>query len=194
MTYPEARHIADRLVELLSPVCARIEIAGSVRREKPEGIKDVELCVIPCLESLVKRPGLFDDIITEIVPHNDLAEFLSHGSMPGQRLKGQPTGKYLQYLLHESFTGMKGINLDLFVCTPETWGVNFTVRTGSRDFSHGLARRWCSFGYTSREARLHHRDGEIAHIPEERDLFDLLRVAWVEPKDRHDASAVRGIR
>lgn len=40
--YAEAHSIALAVLELLRPHCIRIEIAGSIRREKPE-VKDIEI-------------------------------------------------------------------------------------------------------------------------------------------------------
>ena len=40
--------ITERLVSILAPFCERIEIAGSLRRLKPE-VGDIELVVIPKL-------------------------------------------------------------------------------------------------------------------------------------------------
>ena len=49
--YEVMRKQAEALRELLAPACARIEIAGSIRREKPK-VKDVELVAVP----LPQRP------------------------------------------------------------------------------------------------------------------------------------------
>jgi DNA polymerase/3'-5' exonuclease PolX len=46
MKYQEALKIAQETVELLRPHCERIEIAGSIRREKPEP-NDIEIVAIP---------------------------------------------------------------------------------------------------------------------------------------------------
>ena len=46
MTLERAKEIAEKVVSQLSPYCERIEIAGSVRREKPFP-KDVEIVCIP---------------------------------------------------------------------------------------------------------------------------------------------------
>ncbi|GAF93472.1 unnamed protein product, partial [marine sediment metagenome] len=46
MIYEEAKQIADKYVELLRPMAKRIEIAGSIRREKPF-VGDIEICMIP---------------------------------------------------------------------------------------------------------------------------------------------------
>lgn len=156
---------------------------------KPTGIKDVELCVIPAYREA--PAGLFD--LTDV--RSCLADFLdTWPSLLGGRIKGKPTGKYMQFLLPESLADQQGFKLDLFICSPETWGVNFTVRTGSAQFSSALAARWSAFGYTSKDARLHHRDGTVADTPEEESIFKLLRLEWVEPRDRHDGSALRSLK
>ena len=42
----KAKKWADRIVEILAPHCDRIEIAGSIRRQKPT-IGDIEVVCIP---------------------------------------------------------------------------------------------------------------------------------------------------
>jgi hypothetical protein len=49
MNYDAALAIAERLKADLAPYCTRIEIAGSVRRQRPQ-VKDVEICAIPLQE------------------------------------------------------------------------------------------------------------------------------------------------
>ena len=46
MELQKAKAIAEELKALLEPVCQRVEIAGSIRRQKPE-VGDIELLVIP---------------------------------------------------------------------------------------------------------------------------------------------------
>jgi DNA polymerase/3'-5' exonuclease PolX len=41
----KARRIAEELVKILRPACSRVEIAGSIRREKSE-VKDIELVAV----------------------------------------------------------------------------------------------------------------------------------------------------
>ncbi len=50
MKLDKALEIAERTKKLLAPYCERIEIAGSIRRKKPE-VKDIELVAIPKLEN-----------------------------------------------------------------------------------------------------------------------------------------------
>ena len=46
MELDKAKVIADKVVAKLSPYCERIEVAGSVRRQKPV-VNDIDLVVIP---------------------------------------------------------------------------------------------------------------------------------------------------
>ena len=201
MDYPQARGIADRLADLFRPYCDRAEIAGSIRREKETGIKDIELCVLPKILTFEAppTPGLFEELARtepETYTQNELAEYLD-SSLPtfGERVKGQPDGKYVQFLLYEEFAGLPGVKLDLFVFTPENWGLNFTIRTGNSDFSHALLARANGLGYHSSGARLvRDSDNHVMETPEEIDVFNLLRLAWVEPKDRIDGRALRSLK
>lgn len=176
MKLSDAQSIAWRLIAELQPVCERIEVAGSVRRRKEE-VKDIELCVIPAMGT----GGLFDDS-----PYSKLGQYLaSSPAALGQCIKGKPEGKYLQYLLPE------GVKLDLFVCSPATWGLNFTIRTGSAEFSRAVLTRANRLGYHSSEAQLHHYDGTVAKTPEERSVFDVLKLRWVDPWERTGPEKVR---
>jgi DNA polymerase/3'-5' exonuclease PolX len=47
MTLEEARDTALDLIREISPFCKRVEIAGSVRRQKEYHIKDIEIVIIP---------------------------------------------------------------------------------------------------------------------------------------------------
>ena len=155
MRKDEAKKIADKYIELLKPYCERIEIAGSVRREKPE-VKDIEIVAIP------------QDLIGFSREVNKL-----------QKIKGEPTGKYTQRKLPE------GINLDLFISNRRNWGLIFAIRTGSADFSHKiLACGWVKAGYKSENGILK-KNGQEIEIREEKDLFDLIGIPFVDPRLRY---------
>ncbi|GAH73129.1 unnamed protein product, partial [marine sediment metagenome] len=46
MELEKAKVIAENLKSLLAPVCEKIEVAGSIRRQKPD-VGDIELLCIP---------------------------------------------------------------------------------------------------------------------------------------------------
>jgi DNA polymerase/3'-5' exonuclease PolX len=157
MKLEDALNIASNVVGQLSPYCSRIEIAGSVRRQKPE-VKDIEVVCIVVPERL-----------------NDFAQVVNQW----KKIKGEPTGRYTQRLLPE------GINLDLFIARPENWGLIFALRTGSANFSYRiLATGWVKLGYKSVNGMLT-KDGQQIPVREEEDLFELLDIPYIDPNQRN---------
>jgi len=156
MQLEEAKKIAEKYVDLLKPFCYRVEIAGSIRREKPE-IKDIEIVVIP----------------------KDLAG-LSKLVNSWKKIRGEPTGRYTQRILPE------GIKLDLFIAFKENWGNIFAIRTGSAEFSWKvLAKGWVKAGYKSVDGFLRDKNNKIIELREEKDLFDLIGLDYIEPAKRY---------
>lgn len=163
MIYENAKKIADNIVEQLKPHCQRIEIAGSIRRKKSE-VKDIEIVLIP-------KPfetGLFESGIASIINK-------------WQKVKGEinQNTKYTQRILPE------GIKVDIFFANEKNWGLIFAIRTGSAEFSHKvLAVNWVKKGYKSIDGYLT-KDGQVIFISEEKDLFDLLEIPYIEPEKRN---------
>lgn len=78
MKHTEAYQIATRIKAELQPHCERIEIAGSIRRNKPE-VKDIEIVAIPKPYEI----GLFESGIASVVNN-------------WQKVKGELPCKYTQ--------------------------------------------------------------------------------------------------
>jgi DNA polymerase/3'-5' exonuclease PolX len=160
MRLNEALLIAEKVKDMLSPHCERIEIAGSIRRKKPE-VKDIEIVAIPKPYDV----GLFESGIATVVNN-------------WKKVKGQLPCKYTQRILPE------GIKLDLFFATKTNWGMIYAIRTGSEEYSHKvLARKWTSLGYRSQGGHLYIDDKKI-DFPEEKELFDLLNIKYQDPEFR----------
>jgi DNA polymerase/3'-5' exonuclease PolX len=165
----QARVIARTIREELEPFCDRIEIAGSIRRRCPH-VGDIEIVAIP------KRVTI-DLLGEESVPHPAFCDLVYRWPA----VKGRPDGRYTQRVLPE------GINLDLFMATPDNWGLILAIRTGSAAYSHQvLARGWVRSGYTSVGGMLV-RDYGSPPVPvrEEEDLFRLIGLDWSEPWQRN---------
>ncbi len=162
--YSEALSIATEILEQLKPHCIRIEIAGSIRREKPE-VKDIEIVAIP----KPYETGLFESGLASVVNQ-------------WEKVKGEMkygVCKYTQRILPS------GIKLDLFMCQESNWGLIFAIRTGSADYSHKvLASGWVERGYHSVDGNLTQR-GKTYDVREEIDLFNRLSIPYVEPKYRN---------
>lgn len=186
MNYLIAKHFADELIVGLAPSCLRIEVAGSVRRKKPE-VKDIELVCIP-------RPG---------APRPEFGQkpFLSHlehalhemeqAEMLGSRIKdGQ---KYKQIVINTKGLGFittELFKLDLFIVRPETWGVQFAIRTGPAEFSHRLVTKQEWGGLLPDHMKV--EDGllwdtetrQVIPTLEEQDFFAAIGLEWFEPTER----------
>jgi len=126
MEYQEALSKALKIQSEISPLCERAEIAGSVRREKPTDIKDIELVVIPKLTTTTDMFGSPSGIESQL--ESGLAYLM--GFWRATSVKWGE--KYKQIIFPDA------TKLDLFIVTAETWGYQFAIRTGPADYSHWL--------------------------------------------------------
>lgn len=136
MEYKKAYPIAISVLKRLEPYCVKIDVAGSVRREKPE-VKDVEVCCLPCLEHET-------DLFGTVLGTGRSKDFIKTVKSLGIILKGKPEdGRYVQIDL------LEGIVLDLFIPQPTDYIRQLIFRTGSADYSHKviavacLRKGWC---------------------------------------------------
>jgi len=173
----EAESIANKVRQHLSPAMDRVEVAGSIRRRK-QVVGDIEICGIPAdRERLI---GLLADLGKHIKPGVP-------GAVPWTP---KVEAKYLRVRLAE------GMNLDVFLGTPENWGGLFMMRTGSGaspDGNTGIFGRWkkLSGGGRMTECMPTMPTGEQLWIPEEQDFFDLLEMDFVPPEERIAKGAIK---
>lgn len=169
MELNQAKAIADRVVSLLAPHCERIEIAGSIRRKKPE-VGDIE---IVCITKKIMHPRTAATI--------PVPGFIYAVSNLGIKRKGEAHTKYMQRFLPEP----DGIMVDIFTAVPDNWGYIFAIRTGSADYSHRwLANGWVKHGYKGEDGFLT-KGGEVVPVREEIDLFNLIKLPYCEPENRN---------
>lgn len=173
MEYQKALEIANKWVSELAPFCEKIQIAGSIRRGKPE-VKDIEIVCQPKNEPVIDMFG------NEIAQFSALESYLSQV----QNVRFVKNGeKYKQIRLPE------GINLDLFIVTPPAqYGVILAIRTGPAEYSHWLVTPkrqggGCPSFLKVKEGALHN-NGKTLLTPEEKDFFEALGVPWTPPDQR----------
>lgn len=176
MSLPFARVLARKMVDLLEPYCDRIEIAGSIRREKPD-VGDVE---IVCIPKMVTMTNLLGESISHREPSDISAALIIDGFVLAKN------GDHFK----QAHLPNGAINFDIFLTTPECWGMIFTIRTGSADFTHRLVTPRSQGGMMpsylqAKDGRIVEREtGNKLDTPEEADVFKALKVEWIEPKDR----------
>lgn len=161
MKYEKIKRIAETYKQLFKPFCERIEIAGSIRREKAEP-NDIELVAIPKRQAGRVRTELYDFM------QRAGYEFIKNGD------------RYKQINLPE------GVKLDLFLCNKNNWGNIFLIRTGCWEFS-----RWMmgfkinEFGYKASDGCLWNmKTSERLSCYEEKEIFKLVEMDYIEPRDR----------
>lgn len=173
MTYAEAKRLADQLLAELSPVCERIEIAGGVRRMKPDP-HDIELVAIPKTEPM---KDMFGAVVGRRSLLNQFVEDNYFVDKGGDRYK--------------KIVLMSDISCDLFIVLPpfRQWGVQFVIRTGPAEFSHRVVTLRKHGGCLPSDCRV--KDGavwnandQIIPMPNEMDFLNFLGLGWIEPKER----------
>lgn len=179
MKLADARRIAERLVSEMSPYCERIEIAGSIRREKAE-VKDIEIVAVPRWTVDTEKIQLFDvaqvNLLYRWATHN--LRWIKPGTAEIVDWMPKADGKYWRALVDE------GIKLDLFITTLEQWGIIFMIRTGSAEYSRGLMTyaKLCT-PYRVQDGHLT-LDGQPVPTFEEEDVFAALGTEYVSPRER----------
>lgn len=170
---------AYELKNALSPFCERIEIAGSLRRGKPE-VGDIELVFIP------KMDDRQIDFFTS-APVDTASEKIT-GLLNDEVISKRPNvngdftwGERNKLAIHAS-----GIPVDFFSTKADNWWVSLVIRTGSKETNLAL-----TMGAQKKNATLNAygcgvtwSDGSITKATSERHVFEMCGVAYQEPQFR----------
>ena len=204
MILSEALTLADKFTQLLEPVCIRREVVGSVKRMKPE-VHDLEIL-------LIQKPGYpapeFGKSKEIYKTHLDklLAELQRDGVL--QTAIHPADGDKLKRREICGTNFITGFNLELFIVTPNTWGLQNMIRTGNSWFSHRAVTNQNTIavekfdpmrtarGFLPNDLRYIKgkdiasgescikRGDEILSLPEERNVIELIFGTWIRPQDR----------
>ena len=184
MRLEQAKVIANNIKRYLSPGCIRIEIAGSVRREKTE-VNDIEFVAIPDLRTPRPRFGEKKPFKT------DLDRILDDMRRQGENEPIKGGDKYKQFWLIQD--GEKVIKIDLFLVTPPAqWGVQMVIRTGpnkpENNFSQWMVTHKSMGGalpdeYCVKDGAMWMGDVALS-TPTEEDFFIRCGLKYMEPGER----------
>ena len=171
--YTQVMRVADVLMDSLRPHCHRLEIAGSLRRQK-EMVGDIEIVAVP-------------------IPHTDLIGDPLETSQVDDWLTNKPLTLHKNGNKYKAFSfewqPRMWFKVDLFLQPdPRTWGWNYMIRTGSMDFSKKMVLPQRHGGYKPEWASIEGarvwREGKVLDTREEAMVFDLWGMDFVLPKDR----------
>ena len=177
-TWPlqQAREVGEELISLLLPACERIEIAGSIRRQRSM-VGDIELVVVskeaPSTSLWLWRPRL-DARILELIGEGVLNYRLNK---KGARTFG-PLNKLLVHIA-------SGISLDLFSTTEENWGMAWIIRTGPAEFNIKMMSRFITLRMRGHAyGGVTDQHGNELPCPDEETVFRLMGWRYRPPEER----------
>lgn len=196
----QARERAIKLVETMRPYCERVEIGGSIRREV-ESVKDIEIVAVPKMEFAPVEDQVRDlfgsppkapenvNLLHFWAVKSSGVRWIKTGTRDIVDWQPKPDAKYYRGLL------TCGMKLDLFLATPENFGLIFAIRTGSKDFTAALVTHARTVGFPSVDGYLTRSlgDGSTERIatPDEQTVFEVLGLEYVEPRDRQGWESLR---
>ncbi len=152
---------AQKIVDGISPYCSRIEIVGSIRRRK-ENVNDIDIVLV--------WEGAGFGLITFFKKHGILK---STGGDRIIKFKWPP----------------KMIPVQLFQTDEARWATSLLIRTGSADHNIMMCTRAQTMGLKLAVSKglldcSRYPEHPIPGITTERDIFEALKMDYVEPKDR----------
>jgi len=152
-TFPlaEAEAVARGILEALRPHAERIEIAGSIRRRRPQ-VHDIDIVAIA---RRVSGRLLFGDSTLEESAFCEAALDLSDAGDGDQKL--ECVGDKIIRCIH----GDSRISVDIYLAMPESWATLLLIRTGSAEHNIRLCTRARELG-----GKLH-ADGSGLELPGE---------------------------
>jgi DNA polymerase/3'-5' exonuclease PolX len=193
MLLETAQRLYTDLHAALAGHCARFEVAGSVRRIRPEP-KDIEVVAIPLTGEYTVR-NLFEEE-QRIIAINHLDDALAMLFAARTWSIGDRNGPNWKRLQHAD-----GEICDLFISDAAHWAYTYTIRTGPGDFSTALVKRAHALKMFFKDGLLHNHppqfhDGralpcplgerckQVIELREEPDLFTALRMPYLTPQQR----------
>lgn len=170
MQLKRARVIAEQIVERLDFYCERIEIAGSIRRQRPQ-VNDIDLVILP-------KPG-------------HLLAIKERCAVSCARI----TDGDQNAIFRLNLNAIESIQLDLFFAhpaasdlltsTPGSFGSLLLCRTGSKEHNIWLVehakrvgRKWNPYH------GVYAADGQLIASESEEDIFRALDLEFMPPERR----------
>jgi DNA polymerase (family 10) len=159
-----ATKYAEQIARVLSPYAYRIEIAGSIRRRRPE-CHDVDLVIIPRDRMALEKRALLN------------AQGLEWGGAIFRVMT--KIGVQLDlYYAHQ------GVN-DMFAPRPSNWGTVLLCRTGSAQHNIALCEAAKARGlHWNPQHGVMDAEGRCVACETEEAVFAALGMEFVKPEDR----------
>lgn len=173
-----AQQAACRLVDLLRPFCDQVEIAGSIRRQRPY-CRDIDLVLLPKRTSAGKLTPLFLDFLRRSDKWT-----LPEAMDPPKAPKLTPDSKTVQ--LHSR--ARSGFKAELWLATDDNFGWIHHLRTGDEDWTTALVNVVQPWGFRFQKGRLWRTNSAedpkfwtAIPTPTEAAMFETLELELPKP-------------
>ena len=160
LSLKEAQAIAEQTKTSVASYCEKLEVAGSIRRQKPT-VHDVDFVAIA-------ESDLGWQKITQTLKHHK-AKLLCSGNSVIKALVPCEKGVF---------------QVDFYRAQPNTWGIHLLVRTGSAEHNTWLASLAISKGMRIKYSQGLVKDDFVIAGETEQSVFEALGLPIPEPPQR----------
>jgi DNA polymerase (family 10) len=160
LSLDEAKETAEQVKTAVAAHCDKIEIAGSIRRQKAK-VHDIDFVVV------AKSDSEWQKISEEL-----------------KRIKAKPhcQGNSIIKALLPIKNGL--LKVDFYRAQPSTFGIYWLIRTGSADHNMWLASYAISRGFRLKYSEGLLKDDKVISGENEKDVFEALGLPFPEPQTR----------
>ena len=171
--------IANRFINLLAHSCEKIQIAGSIRREKSD-VGDIEIVAVPKMAD-VPTGNLFGDMMKGSLLDIAIEDAIFRNEFYFDTILPKNGDRPKRFICDK-------VAVDLFIASPDNFGDILFIRTGDADFSRlavterksgGLMPSWLKH----KNGRLWNGNNQVVCATEE-DFFAAIGIQFVKPKIR----------
>ena len=175
-TRPMTLSFADKCVEKLLPwlrsISIKAEVAGSVRRRRPD-VNDLDFVCVPILK-------IESDLLGQVVGVKDETAEAIRERIKAEAwtpLKDGPS--YFQWIA-------KGVQVDVWLVDPSTFISNLICRTGSKEHNIQIAERARKMGKEWRSTKGIYSRGSLIKLETESEFYHALNLPWIDPELREN--------
>ena len=173
MNLETADKLTADILAWLTPYCERVEVAGSIRRRRPNPA-DIDLVVEPTISAELDLLG--GVIGMRNLTHEAVCRHVNGAG--GKWLAGKEESR------HNLSVELPECQLDIFFATPETWGTVLLCRTGSKEHNIWLAQRATAMGLHWAVTKGVVRGHVVLASQTEHEIFRALALQFIEPENR----------
>ncbi len=156
MPLKEAEKIAKPIVSLLKKVSGKVETMGSLRRKRPT-VGDIDLLVSS------KKP---EKVVESFVKYSGIKKVVARGSTK------------------VSVVLKSGVNCDLRIVKPESWGAASLYFIGSKNYNISMRRVAIKKGLKLSEYGLFDKSGKRIAGANEKEIYKILGLEYRKPEQR----------